>query len=78
MIPVSPLDGLARPNEPVDRDRVLTDKELVAVYRAAQTLGYPFGHIVLIIIHTAMRRGEVGALEAQLRDARRRSRCRVS
>jgi Arm DNA-binding domain len=59
VIAVSPMDGLARPNEPVDRDRVLTDKELVAVYRAAQELGYPFGHIVLIIIHTAMRRGVV-------------------
>lgn len=29
----------------------------------AQKLGYPFGHIVLIIIHTAMRRGEVGGLK---------------
>ena len=63
MISVSPLDGLGRPNEPVDRERVLSDKELVAIYRAAQKLGYPFGHIVLIIIHTAMRRGEVGALK---------------
>ena len=63
IIAASPLDGLARPNEPVDRDRVLSDKELVAVYRAAQKLGYPFGHIVLVIIHTAMRRGEVGGLK---------------
>jgi integrase len=54
---------LARPNEPTDRERVLTDKELVAIYHAAQRLGYPFGHIVLIIIHTAMRRGEVGGLK---------------
>jgi len=63
MIEVSPLEDLERPNKPVDRDRVLSDKELVAIYRAAQQMGYPFGHIVLIIIHTAMRRGEVGALK---------------
>ena len=63
MIAVSPLDGLERPNVPADRDRVLSNKELVAIYSAAQQLGYPFGHIVLIIIHTAMRRGEVGALK---------------
>src|SRR5262249_41827367 len=63
LIVVSPLDGLGRPNQPVDRDRVLNDKELVAIYRAAQKVGYPFGHIILICIHTAMRRGEVGALK---------------
>ena len=63
MISVSPLDGLERPNEPADRDRVLSDRELVSIYLAAQKLGYPFGHIILICIHTAMRRGEVGALK---------------
>lgn len=63
MISVSPLEDLTRPNEPADRDRVLSDRELVAIYRAAQKLGYPFGHIILICIHTAMRRGEVGALK---------------
>jgi integrase len=63
LIEASPMDGLARPSVPADRDRVLSDKELVAVYRAAQKLGYPFGHIVLIIVHTAMRRGEVGGLK---------------
>ena len=63
LIAASPMEGLARPNEPADSDRVLSDKELVSIYRAAQKVGYPFGHIVLIIIHTAMRRGEVGGLK---------------
>ena len=63
LIEASPMGGLARPSVPADRDRVLSDRELVAVYRAAQKLGYPFGHIVLIIVHTAMRRGEVGGLK---------------
>jgi integrase len=63
MIEHSPLEDLEPPNKAADRDRVLTDKEFVAIYRTAQKIGYPFGHIVLICIHTAMRRGEVGALK---------------
>ena len=46
MIAGSPLEDLDRPNEPVDRDRLLSDKELVAIYGAAQKVGYPFGHII--------------------------------
>ena len=46
------------------------------IYRAAQKVGYPFGHIILICIHTAMRRGEVGALKRSYVTAER-SRCRA-
>src|SRR5262249_10985046 len=42
LIAESPMEGLARPSVPADRDRVLSDKELVAIYRAAQKHGYPF------------------------------------
>jgi integrase len=63
LVATSPMDGLERPSKPADRDRVLSDKELVAVYRTAQQVGYPFGHIILIIVHTAMRRSEVGGLK---------------
>jgi len=63
MIVVSPLDGVEPPGKQADRDRVLSNEEIVAIYRAAQQMGYPFGHIVLIIFHTAMRRGEVGGLK---------------
>lgn len=62
LIAVSPMDGQKPPHKEADRDRVLSDKEIVAIYRAAQQLGYPFGHIVLLIFHTALRRGEVGGL----------------
>ena len=37
-----------RPNKPAD----------VKVYRAAQKVGYPLGHIILLIFHTAMRPGK--------------------
>jgi integrase len=59
----SPLAGVPLPAKAGKRDRVLTDAELVAVYRAAQGMGYPFGFIILICIHTGMRRGEVGSLK---------------
>ena len=45
------------------RDRVLDDRELVAVYRAAQDLGYPFGTIVQLLILTGQRRSEIAAFQ---------------
>ena len=59
----SPTAGLSLPAKPGKRDRVLSDAELAAVYRAASKFGYPYGLIVLICIHTGMRRGEVAALK---------------
>lgn len=58
----SPLAGVPLPAKPGKRDRVLTDDELVRVYRAAQDMAFPFGFIILFCIHTGMRRSEVGAL----------------
>ena len=63
LITASPLAGLPLPAKPSDRDRVLSSDELVRVYRAAQKMAYPFGYIVLIAIHTLMRRSEVAALK---------------
>jgi integrase len=59
----SPVAGLSLPAKLGKRDRVLTDAELVAVYRAATDMGFPLGFIVLICIHTGMRRGEVASLK---------------
>ena len=44
------------------RDRVLTDAEIGAVWRAAGTLGDPFGPIVQLLVLTAQRRDEVASL----------------
>ena len=46
-----------------ERDRVLSDKELIAIYSAAITVGYPFGHIVRLAIHTGLRRANLAELE---------------
>ncbi|NJO33816.1 MAG: integrase arm-type DNA-binding domain-containing protein [Rhodospirillales bacterium] len=59
----SPTAGLTLPAKPGKRDRVLADTELATIYRAAQQFGYPYGLILLICIHTGLRRGEVAALK---------------
>jgi integrase len=60
---VSPLQDLQPPGLATARDRVLTDQEMARIYKAAVQLGYPYGFICLIAVHTGMRRGEVGALK---------------
>lgn len=63
LIKTSPLQHLKPPGLVVSRDRVLTDKEMGRIYKAAAELGDPYGFICLIAIHTGLRRGEVGGLE---------------
>jgi integrase len=63
LIKSSPLQHLKAPGLVVSRDRMLTDKEMGRIYKAASELGHPYGFICLIAIHTGMRRGEVGGLE---------------
>lgn len=63
IIKMSPLQDVRAPGSPTQRDRVLSDAEMKRIYKAAIELGYPYGHICLIAIHTGMRRGEVGALK---------------
>jgi integrase len=61
LIERSPLAGLPLPAKPGQRDRVLTDHELRAVWHAATD--YPFGTIVRLLILTGQRRSEIGALQ---------------
>ena len=52
---------LIGPREP--RQRVLTDAELAALWRASETLGYPFGPLYRLLLLTGARKGELaGAL----------------
>ena len=59
IIDVSPCTGISKPAATVERERVLSDDELVAVWQAAATTGYPYGTIVKLLILTAQRRNEV-------------------
>lgn len=60
----SPLDGVDVPKAG-KRKRVLTDDELVQVYRAAEATPYPFGPIVQLLILTGQRRGEIAGLRSE-------------
>ncbi len=57
----SPCEGM-QTTKRASRDRVLTDQELAAVYRNAETIGYPFGTIVQLCILTGQRRSEIAWL----------------
>lgn len=58
----SPCDNVDPPTGEGDgggRDRVLSDDELAAVWRAAEAEGYAFGRMVQLLILTGCRRDEV-------------------
>jgi integrase len=63
-IPQSPMSGMSLPFAPVKRKRVLTDRELVAVWRAAQARTDDYGIIVRLLILTGQRRGEIASLHS--------------
>lgn len=59
-IPANPVLGSNRPEQPVSRDRVLTDAELAEIWAACGDDDY--GRIVRLLILTAQRRDEVGGM----------------
>jgi integrase len=56
-----PTDGVKRPTVETTRDRVLSDGELVTVWRAAEAIRYPMGPVVMLLLLTGQRRDEVAA-----------------
>ncbi|MFL0418410.1 tyrosine-type recombinase/integrase [Sphingomonas sp. 179-I 2A4 NHS] len=61
----SPMDGMKAPATVAARDRVLSDRELALVWKAANDLAYPFGPLFRLLILTGQRREEVAGLEWQ-------------
>jgi integrase len=61
-VPYSPMASMALPTPPVRRRRVLTDEEIVAVWRTAEARTDDYGTIVRLLLLTGQRRGEVAAL----------------
>lgn len=59
LIETSPCLNLKPPAKKRSRERVLADAELVKLWKAAQSEGYPFGAIFQLLLLTAQRRGEV-------------------
>ena len=62
LIEIDPAAHIEKPTPERKRDRVLDDEELAAVWRAAATMGGPFGAGVQLLIVTGARREEVFAL----------------
>lgn len=58
----SPAAGIKAPSREVDRDRVLSDDEIKAVWQAAEGMGWPFGPLVHLLALTAQRRDEVAGM----------------
>jgi len=63
VIDFSPAEGISSPYREVTRDRVLTDRELVAVILAARRTPSPYGPIVEFLALTGQRREEVAQLK---------------
>lgn len=59
----NPCAGIEAPAEEKSRDRLLSEGELVAVWKAADALGYPWGPWAKILILTGQRRGEVAGMK---------------
>jgi integrase len=62
IIKTSPCEGLKPPAAEQSRDRVLTDDETKAFWRACDAIGWPFGPLAKALLLTAQRRDEVGAM----------------
>ena len=62
-IPLNPMAHLPKPGAETKRDRVLSDQELSAVWKAAGEIGWPFGDAIRLLILTGARREEIGGLK---------------
>jgi integrase len=62
IVETSPCQGLKEPSKSVKRDRVLAKGELIAIWEAAHEMGYPYGHIIKLLILTGQRREEVAGM----------------
>jgi len=63
IIDTNPATDLPKPGSETKRDRVLSDDEVIAVWNASISLGWPFGEAIRLLILTGARREEIGALQ---------------
>lgn len=59
----SPMEGMAPPHRPGQRERVLPMPEIVTVWAAADQQGDPFGALAKLLILTGQRLREVAGME---------------
>jgi integrase len=63
LIGLNPIEHLPPPAKQASRDRIFTDKELIAIYSAAKESKTSFGYITCIALHTGLRRANIAELE---------------
>jgi len=63
MIPANPAEGVRPPAKTTERDRVLTDMEIAAVWRATAALPAPFWQMYRMFFLTGQRRSEVSRMQ---------------
>jgi len=73
LVDVSPCDRLQPATRPTPRERVLADDEVREILYRAGEEGFPFGHILFLLILTGQRRGEVGQFRWEWIDQERRT-----
>lgn len=63
MIANNPCDGVKSPGRTTERDRVLSDLEIAAVWKATADLPAPFGAMYRMFLLTGQRRSEVATMQ---------------
>lgn len=71
IIEANPAADVSAPSPQKSRDRVLTDDELFAVWRAAEKIGWPFGSWLKLAILTGQRKSEVAGIRRSEIDERK-------
>ena len=61
LIERSPCEKLKAPATETARDRILSDDEIRAAWRAFESIGWPFGRIAQLLLLTGARRDEIAA-----------------
>jgi len=59
IIQASPCDHIDAPSPETPQDRELSGQELVAIWRAADRIGYPYGRMIQVLMLTGQRLDEV-------------------
>lgn len=72
VLDASPVAGIRAPAREQSRDRVLSDAELVAVWRAAGEMGWPWSPFIRLLVLLGQRRDEVASMRWQDLDTERR------
>ena len=71
IIDKNPCDGVEKPSAENERDRVLSDDELAAIWRAGKNMGFPYGPLVQLLMLTGQRLNEVAGMRWSEIDLRR-------